>query len=54
VHAIVQYSKKKLMFVSKPDMKLSIYQALTQFKKTSMHVITYDRKYQLEKIDSKK
>jgi hypothetical protein len=42
------------MFVSKPDMKLPIYQALTGFKKDTTHVLPYDNKYTLEPIDQNK
>jgi hypothetical protein len=42
------------MFVSKPDMKLPIYQALTKFKHKSKYVVSYSNKYILEKINQNK
>jgi 1-deoxy-D-xylulose 5-phosphate reductoisomerase len=51
---MVEYFHQKIMFVSHPDMKLPIYQALTGFKHKSQYVIPYNHKYTLEKIDQRK
>jgi hypothetical protein len=42
------------MFISKPNMKLPIYQALTGFKHKSKYVKPFDKKYQFETIDQNK
>ncbi|MDR2369773.1 MAG: 1-deoxy-D-xylulose 5-phosphate reductoisomerase [Mycoplasmataceae bacterium] len=54
VHAMVKYRHQKLIFVSKPDMKLPIYQALTAFQHQSQNIVPCNQKYEMKKIDQKK